>query len=375
MNPPNRLAALFSPTLRAVGVDTPLLRGGMFGGRLTVAPRAECEYRRLDFTTLPARRRTGALRIALARFLEAGVPAHVAWTGGIAHLWLWRMAPPATSQSGQAWAPESRWRAPPLSDGVRLVTMLRGVEGQYWRDRRLATSQWWPHTPVEDDWLRFIRSSGLDPQSHPSVPPVENVPWAIAPWGVSRRRWAGDAAMQERWLWIGASTLLAVAAGWQFAAWRYWREARQVQEQALEQARTKAGPVLAARERAEALREEAAHLLKLQTHSLNDFALVGEFMDSMPDGTRLKLWSRESGKLRAMVRIESPDARELVMAFSGAKSLSNVRVSILETGDTHFEFVLPVPESNEEDEALTAAGMTPGEGRGNSSADNAEESP
>lgn len=143
----------------------------------------------------------------------------------------------------------------------------------------------------------------------------------------------------------------------------------------MEQARTKAGPVLAARERAEALREEAAHLLKLQTHSLNDFALVGEFMDAMPDGTRLKLWSRESGKLRAMVRIESPDARELVMAFSGAKSLSNVRVSILETGDTHFEFALPVPESNEEDEALTAAGMTPGEGRGNSSADNAEASP
>ena len=63
-----RLTTLFSPTRRLGGPEPRVLHaGGALGPVEWVIARADCHYRRLDFSQLPARQRAAAAAVAVRR--------------------------------------------------------------------------------------------------------------------------------------------------------------------------------------------------------------------------------------------------------------------------------------------------------------------
>lgn len=57
--------------------------------------------------------------------------------------------------------PEPLMQAPDLgANGLRLVTCLRGFEGQIWKEGALVGSRWWGRPPTDSDWLVFATAVG-----------------------------------------------------------------------------------------------------------------------------------------------------------------------------------------------------------------------
>ena len=140
----NRLAAIFSPTRRLAGPEPATVRGGgPLGGVQWVVPRAECHYRRMDLSGLPARQRAAAARIAARRHEPRPQASfHVAWTGGIAHVWTWTAFAGDGTPGEAEWIPESLLRASPR-DGAFLCRVKRALapEGLLARFSHAAQSE------------------------------------------------------------------------------------------------------------------------------------------------------------------------------------------------------------------------------------------
>lgn len=339
MNLRTTLAALFLPTRRLIGVDTPLVQpGGMFGGQQWVVPRAECQYRQADLSNLPARHRESAARLAAARYRPTPESAtHVAWRDGLAHLWIWA-APPAEVSSGeQRWLPETLLLAPPAEDGVRLLRLARGFEGQLWEGGQLLLSQWWPDVPDAEAWQRFLRAGGLE--SMLDVPQPLSLPWS-APWGEGRRQWLpGSAAGRERLAWLATGAVVAIMLGWALTGLVRWNHASQQLTSRLDALRIQVAPVLAARERAETAQAELERLRGLQSGT-SDYELMAQVAGALPEGILLQSWSRDGEKLRAVVTGGDPDPRKFVMAFAAQPRLADV--SATPAGDgMQLVFTLP----------------------------------
>lgn len=320
----SKLAAIFSPTRRLTGADQALVRaGGMLGGLEWVVPRAACQYRQLDFANLPARQRPAAARIA-ARRLEPrpGALAHVAWTGPIAHVWTWPEGDPRIAAGEAGWIPESLLRAPPRIDGVRLLEQVQGVEGQYWRDGRLQASQWWPARPTADAWQRFVRGCGLATDADASVPSPAGMGWS-EPWGDSRRGLPASPAVLERWAWTAGLAVLACALGWQLAGLASWTLAQSRLDARMDTLRSRAAPLLAARERADRARDALMALRELQ-QGPDDYRLMADVVAPLPKDARLANWVRDGAKLGVVVASADGDPRHFVAAYEGNPRLSGV---------------------------------------------------
>ena len=342
----NRLAAIFSPTRRLADDQRDVLRaGGAFGGVEWVVPRADCQYRRLEFPGVPARQRDEAARIAVNRLdAQSDAPLHVAWTGPVAHAWTWTAPPVDLVDTGAGWIPESRLRPVPPEDGLRLLAQVRGVEGQYWRDGVLQASRWWPRPPTQDGWLRFARGCGLGPEQVEGVPPAAEVPWAD-PWGDGRRGLGASPAMLERWGWRAAVVVVLFVAGWQVAAETAWSLARQRLDARMAELRSQAAPLLAARERAELARAELDALLELRRGPPTDYVLMADVVSALGAEARLSQWQRQGSSLRAVVGTDEQDPRRFVTAYSGHPQLANVVVTPVEDGIVALEFELPAEDA------------------------------
>lgn len=342
MNLRTKLAALFSPTLRLIGSEAaPVRQGGLLGGRQWVVPRVECQYRRLDLTAVPARQRPAAARLAVSRVAPSpGAVTHVTWCGGIAHLWIWAAPSPVVVRAEQHWIPETLLAAPPASDGPRLLRMVRGVEGQVWQAGQLMTSQWWPQSPDPDAWQRFLRAAGLDPDIAPAPPEPVSLPWSVSPWGERQRGLLASTAVHERMAWTVVLALLALALGWQVAGLARWQSASTDMATRLEAARARAAPVLAARARAEQSQADTEHLLRLQ-HGPSDYVLMGEIIETLPEGAQLRAWQRESAKLQVAVQGGESDPRKVVSAFGKLPHLADVTATPVDGGGMQLVFTLP----------------------------------
>lgn len=342
MNLRSKLAALFSPTRRLTGDEASLVQqGGLLGGQERVVPRAECQYRRLDLTAMPARQRSAAARLAVSRYEPSpGAATHVVWTGGIAHLWIWATQVPGTERGEQRWIPETLLAAPPAADGPRLLTMNPGVEGQLWQSGQLLTSQWWPQSPDQEAWQRFLRGAGLDPEIAPLPPQPVALPWSVSPWGERQRGGFASSTVDEYFLWMATFALLALALGWQAAGLVRWNNASKALASQLEVARNVAAPLLAARERAEQLQADTEHLLHLQSGS-GDYELMGEIIAALPEGAQLEAWRRDSDKLQVAVQSSEADPRKFVSAFEKLPQLADVTATPVAGGTMQLAFTLP----------------------------------
>ena len=348
MNLRKQLAALFLPTRRLTGteLDPPadlLQQGGALGGQQWVVPRAQCQYRRADLSAVPPRQRVAAARLAATRYQPSPDAAvHTAWRRGIAHLWIWTSPPPEVASGEQRWIPESLLRAPPESDGPRLLTLVRGCEGQVWEDGQLLQSQWWPAPPDADAWQRFLRAGGLD--SAAAVPPVpETLSWSDS-WGEGGRDWLPSSTVgRERLAWLALGAVFAVALGWQLTGLARWGLASASLAADLERTRTQMAPVLAARERAEAAQAEAERLRGLQSGA-SDYELAARVVAAQPAGIRVNGWRRDANNLHVLLVGGDADPRKYVAAYAGKLNLAEVTATPM-SGGMQLTFKLPKDEA------------------------------
>ena len=337
------LAAIFSPTLRLAGPEPALVRrGGLLGEVHWIVPRAECNYRRMDFAALPARQRAGAAQIAARRHAAGPVRTHIAWRGPVAHAWTWPMQGEGREDDAGNCVPESLLRAPPASDGVRLLEQVHGFEGQCWRGGDLQASQWWAALPDADSWSRFARACGLGPESAAAAEP-RSLPWS-EPWADVRRGLPASPALIERWAWRAVAAVVLVALGWQVAAGLRWRLAESAVASRMEVLREKAGPLLAARERAERALDGIRSLQALQ-HRNHDYGLVARVIAPLPDDARLLEWQRDGDKLKVTVRASDTDPRHFVSAYGKDALLAGVVAVPGPSGTTSLAFDLAPPVS------------------------------
>ncbi len=344
-----KLAALFSPTRRLTGNQQgPIQPGGALGGRQWVVPRAECQYRRVDLSAVPARQRPAAARLAVSRHAPSPDAATcLAWHGAIAHLWIWPSPLPAAARGEERWIPETLLGAPPLEDGFRLLAQRPGVEGQVWRGGQLASSQWWPQVPDTDAWQRFLRSAGLDPDLAPSPPEPVVLSWSASPWGRSQRGLLVSTDAHERLAWLAVFVVLAMVLGWQLTGLVRWNLATTAMTEQLEATRTAAAPLLAAREQAEQFQADTGQLLQLQSGT-SDYALMTQIIQALPEGAQLNGWRREAGKLQVLVQSAESDPRKFVSAFARLPLLADVTATPQADGRIQMAFTLSAEGARED---------------------------
>ena len=340
MNLRKKLAALFLPTRRLIGVDEPVVEeGGLFGGQQWVVPRSECQYRQADLSAIPARQRAAAAALAAKRHQPtAGAATHIGWRRGVAHLWVWASPPEEVASGEQRWLPETLLLPPASQDGPRLLRLARGTEGQLWRDGQLLLSQWWPQVPDDDAWQRFIRAGGLE--SGGDVPAPLSLPWA-APWDEGRRSLLpGSAAGREHLAWLAVGAGAALLLGWELTGLARWSLAGDRLATRLDVTRTEIAPVLAARERAEQAQAEAARLRGLQ-NGTSDYELMAQVISALPEGAQFRSWNREANKLQVVVASNEQDPRKFVAAFADQPTLAEVSATP-GAGVMQLVFALPV---------------------------------
>lgn len=338
----NRLAAVFSPTRRLLGAEQALVRaGGLLGGLQWIVPRAECRYRRIDFSHLPARQREPAARLA-ARRVEPrpGALFHLAWTGGIVHVWTWPEGVERIGNADAGWIPESLLRSAPRGDSLRLLEQVQGFEGQSWRDGILEASQWWPAPPTADAWRRFVRACGLGPGDGDTVPEPVNVGWS-EPWGDGARGLPASPAVLERWAWTLGLGLLFCGLGWQLAGQAYWSMAQARLDARMDALRAQASPLLAARERADAARDALLALQALDAGP-GDYSLMADVIRPLPEDARFASWQREEGKLQVAILSADTDPRRFVTAYADRGPLANA-VATPAQGSMGLAFDLAAP--------------------------------
>lgn len=341
-----RPRALFSPG-RSLPGETPGLRQakGLFGAQEWVIPRRDCQYRKQDFRALPPRKRPMAARLAAARFLpSADARIHLAWQEGIAHYWIW--TPPQDSPSVyRRWLPESLLYPPPTQEGVRLLSLCEGVEGQYWSNGVLAASQWWAHRPSEAEWLTFLRAAGASTGGGELPEPVA-LAWLDRPWAHAGGGLSMDADTAERVAWMASAGLLLAVSGWQLASLMRWDAEAAKEAVRLEVARSRAAPLQAARERAEAAAAQIADLRELEPE-YTDYDWMARIGAKLPNGASLAGWSREPGKLRVLVRGGDADPRRYIEAFVQSPPFDDLTATVSGSGNILLEFALPQPRVTE----------------------------
>lgn len=331
------LAAIFSPHYRCSEAGgAVLLPGGRLGTVVEVAARSACAYRQFDFSHLRPRQRAGAAQLASARQEPvAGSPAHVSWTGGLAHVWWWLDAPAGVPRSGGSWIPETLLRAAPADgDGVRLVRMLRGFEGQHWSGGLLRGSQWWPDTPTPDQWSRFMRACAIPAIAAPPPVGVD----ASRPWGTRPRRGGMAPDRIERNAWRATALLLAASLGWHVAGLAAWSQADARLESELDRARATSAPLLGARERAEGARVEIERLTALQ-EGVDDQELMVDIARRLPKEDSIGAWQREGRRLQFSIRSSATDPRPYVEALEGLSGIVDLQASP-EAGGMRIELTL-----------------------------------
>ncbi|TKS52808.1 hypothetical protein E4582_11245 [Luteimonas yindakuii] len=337
-----RLRALFFPTRRLLTADaTQVLAGGALGGVEWVVPRARCQYHRAEFSGLTPRRRQAAAALA-ARQHETAPTARsqVAWSGAVAHIWVWsenadEAAPPGAEF---AWTPESLLRPAPALDGVRLLRLVDGFEGQYWRDGVLRASRWWGEPPRADAWGRFLRGCGLPAGTDVAVP--EDPGWARQPWASRGWRLPASPARLERIAWQGVFGLLVLLAGWQLAAALTWAVARERLDSSLASLRAQATPLLEARERAETARGTLEGYRRLAEDGLSDYALMADVATGLPDDGQLRAWQRDRERLQVQVASAEADPRRFVSAYQSSDTLGETSATPGRDGAMQIDFVL-----------------------------------
>lgn len=135
----------------------------IWGQTITVIPRQDCSFRRIDLKGRGQSATQAAYFKARREALEDEDSFKIipdrsgarsgAWSGERAGLWGFKNPNPTRSRC----LPETLAREG-FDTGCRLVKTLSGFEGQVWQDSNLIGSRWWRSLPSQQKWVGFLRA-------------------------------------------------------------------------------------------------------------------------------------------------------------------------------------------------------------------------
>jgi len=308
------------------------------GGREWVLSRGLCHYRCFDLTDIPLGRRDEALQLQIQQwspFTHSG--SYSVWRQSQAQTWVWDQDQQQQVQQAQAvrqarLLPEGVLRAP-LTEGLRLLTCLDGLEGQVWREGVLQASHWWQTTPSLQAWQRFQRAQGLPATP---VPSPLSLPLLDKPWGRARTA-SGIGGLRQERVWVfGLAALGLSALVWQSVGIWQWRQALDQVASQIDSLNARTTPVLEARSQAMTDRLAIETLLALNPYP-HQLQLLAEVADRLPAGVRLLEWHYQTGQLNFTLEAPSLDPRFYVTAFQAVPGFLEVKAN---TGRTPQQLIV-----------------------------------
>ncbi len=319
------------------------------GRREWLMARGLCHYQCFDLSQLSPLQREAALQLKIRQWSPFSDTAdYTAWHKGKAQVWIWDRAQQQQAQQTQALKPlpvlpESALR-PPGNDGLHWVQTADGIEAQIWQKGVLRSSRWWASLPDEATWQRFLRSNG---QSYQSLP--EQLPAAVLlpkPWAKAQNRWHTLSLLwrQERlWVTLGLAVLLGVFV-WEWLPITRWQEKIAALDNQIEQLSLDAEPVLTARTKVLAQKQELEALQALDIYP-DQLKLLYEVAAKLPKDAILQEWQYEAGELKIKIQAESIDPREYVSLLQSIPLFQEVKPDTSKAGEIMLSMqVLPNKE-------------------------------
>ena len=328
---------LFPPPRRFFHLPTKTETAAGRGPVEWVLARALVHYKSFPLAEVPKNQRVAALRMQLRQwspFASAG--ASVVIERDAAMVWMWDKArvdaaivAVGLNPARVKIIPEPLLR-PQLNEGLRLINALDGVEAQVWRTNTLVASRWWPAMPAAEDWLAFQRDAGF--AEHVQLPStVQSAPMLDEPWarGGGLEDFRALDSRNEHLVYAIGIVLLAAPTFWYAGHHLKLGAAVSAKKAELATLNDRAQPVIAARNEAQATLLRAQALLALDPYP-SQLALMAKVAELLPkNGTSVKEWNYQSGKLKLMIAVPDPGAQSsvLVSALQTAGPFNNVRAA------------------------------------------------
>ncbi|MBL8644553.1 MAG: hypothetical protein JNK21_11520 [Rhodospirillaceae bacterium] len=99
---------------------------------------------------------------------------------------------------------------PQGKDGLRLVPMLDGFEGQFWKNGFPQVSRWWPAQPSAYEWANFARVCGMAPDAAEAAAESTSLEFLEKPWTEGELSFNDlSAVLQSRKVMAIAATAIA----------------------------------------------------------------------------------------------------------------------------------------------------------------------
>ncbi len=302
-----------------------------------VLARALCHFKSIDLSHVPERARSQALVLQLTQISPYRVTGHHAvWQDGQAMLWYWDderrqrgMLEAMVSAPRVSVVPEPVFY-PPVSDGLRLLACLSGVEGQYWQNGRLLGSRWWDAAPDAVEWLSFQRGLGLGAEQRDlTVPDAQRLELRPEQPFLSAATAGAASWRNERVAYALLVVLLCMPTAWFAAGTLKTQLALNAAHAHNSEIAHQAQPLLAAREEATRI---ATHLRRLA--ALSPFPDQPELMSrvahALPKGAvYLKEWDFHDDQLKLVLVLINPavSSSELVGDLQKVNGIDNVQAA------------------------------------------------
>jgi len=303
-----------------------------------VLSRALCRYNRFDLSRLPATKRKAALALQLPQWSPYQNSNYaIVWQDGYASVWCWdneriesdiaKQGKPLKSRNK---IPETLLRAP-VQTGLRLLKCLNGVEGQFWQDSQLIASRWWPHQPDQQAWVTFQRDCGIPAEQQVAASALQDLPFLLQPWGkITTLAHSGeDMPMAEIALYCTLLLVLGIATTVLSIQHFQLNRAIGLRTRELAEIKSKAGPVLAARETAlnALIRLKNIDSIEPYPHPLILMAAVAQSL-SPDSGAFVREWDMNGKSLK--IAISSPTANvagaNYVQALEKTGHFTNIQI-------------------------------------------------
>jgi hypothetical protein len=189
------LKSLISPTLRYFleTLDQVVVPSGR-GKKIWVLSRHFYHHKLIDLPVdVSQDQKQAFLQIqlqSLSPYLNVNYVLH--WQDNQVSLWFWDQArvQEAIIAQGEKISqvtvlPESVLKNPFLN-GLRLVALMDGFEGQFWENGQLKSSRFWKELPSLQQWNYFCRAAGF--QVADVLPEVQEFSFLNAPWIKTRSK-------------------------------------------------------------------------------------------------------------------------------------------------------------------------------------------
>lgn len=287
-----------------------------------ILSRGLCLYRPFKVKDIPAADYQNALQLKIRQwspFEETG--QYMAWQDDTVQVWIWDAAGQKRAAEEMAVKkarpiPETLLHPPASSDGMRLLSCLDGVEGQFWRDGRLRAARWWPAFPSAAEWTLFQRACQLPATPLPAAP--QALSWLEKPWLKAQRNlnlYRLDAKHKQLG-WQLALCLLCAAAGWQLAALWQWRSANAALREEIAALTAQVEPLLTAREKALDHQSAIERLLALAPYP-KQLPMMAAIAEKFPDASSARLleWRYGIDTLDFTLQGDNLDPRVYVANF------------------------------------------------------------